>query len=404
MRHLHINNFLCVGVMYITLHVNNFANKDTGSVVVTNKKQVAALSKVKAVTSQVDEQVLFKRVSEIIESRKSRAGSYVNREVTLMYWEVGRYISSVLLGGERAEYGKRILTALASKLVIKYGNNFTVRNLYRMTLFADRFPNEKILPPLAAKLSWSHIIELLPLKTDEARMYYAEDAAARNYSAKELRRQISRKAYERREIANANLSEASAVPFNVFKDPYILDMFDLKDNFVEADLEKAILTELERFILEFGHGFTFVERQKRMIIGNEDIVLDLLFYNRKLKRLVAIDLKIGEFKAAYKGQMELYLKWLDRYERQEGEEAPIGLILCATASREKIELLEMDKVGIAVAEYWTYMPPKADFERKIREIMHEARERLERRKLFGNSDIKKQIDYFYESKDDDAEW
>ncbi|MDR2577545.1 MAG: DUF1016 domain-containing protein, partial [Chitinispirillales bacterium] len=216
----------------------------------------------------------------------------------------------------------------------------------------------------------------------------------------ELRQQISRKAYERQEIANAGLSKESAVPFNVFKDPYLLDLFGLKENYVEADLEKAILTELEAFLLEFGHGFTFVERQKRMIIDGEDIVLDLLFYHRILKRLVAVELKLGVFKAAYKGQMELYLKWLDKYERQEGEGAPIGIILCATASREKIELLEMDKAGIAVAEYWTHLPPKAELEAKIKALLIEARERLERRKSFPKGELFKKIDYFYESKDD----
>jgi predicted nuclease of restriction endonuclease-like (RecB) superfamily len=350
---------------------------------------------------QIDESSLFMRVAEIIENRKSRAGAYANREATLMYWEVGEHINSVVLDGGRAEYGKKILTTLSAKLVAKYGKSFTERNLYRMILFAERFSDKEILPPLAAKLNWSHIIELLPLKTDEARIYYANDVVARGYGAKELRRQISRKAYERREIANTALSKGSSVPFNTFKDPYLLDLFGLRDNFIEADLEKAILMELESFLLEFGHGFTFVERQKRMIIDDEDIVLDLLFYHRVLRRLVAVELKLGVFKASYKGQMELYLKWLDKYERQAGEEAPIGIILCATASREKIELLELDKAGIAVAEYWTNLPPKAEFERKIKEMLAEARERLERRKSLPSGEIQRQIEYFYESKDED---
>jgi hypothetical protein len=169
---------------------------------------------------------------------------------------------------------------------------------------------------------------------------------------------------------------------------------------LEADLEKAILTEVEAFILEFGHGFTFVERQKRMIIDNEDIVLDLLFYHRILKRLVAVELKLGTFKAAYKGQMELYLKWLNKYERHDGEEAPIGIILCSTATREKIELLELDKAGIAVSEYWTHLPPKADFEQKMKEILIEAKERLERRRSFSQGNSDKQIEYFYEDEGD----
>jgi len=361
---------------------------------IVKKKQKTVLTN----NTQIDEHALFERVSLIIENRKSRAGTYANREVTLMFWEVGQHISSVLLGGERAEYGKRIVSTLSTQLVFKYGKSFELRNLRRMMQFSEKFDNFEIVSELSTQLNWSHVVELLPLKTDEARMYYANDIAARNYGIKELRRQISRKAYERREIANANLTENSVIPFNVFKDPYLLDIFDLKDNFSEADLEKAILTELERFILEFGHGFAFVERQKRMIIDGDDIVLDLLFYNRKLKRLVAVELKVDAFKAAYKGQMELYLKWLDRYERQEGEEAPI---LCATAKRERIELLEMDKSGIAVAEYWTDLPPKEDFERKIKEILHEAQERLKRRKTLKGGGIRKHIDYFYESEDDD---
>jgi predicted nuclease of restriction endonuclease-like (RecB) superfamily len=288
-------------------------------------------------------------------------------------------------------------------LVKTYGQSFTERNLYRMMLFAERFSDREILPELTAKLSWSHFIELLPLKSDEARLYYANDAIARNYGSIELRRQISRKAYERKEIANTELSEQSVIPFNVFKDPYLLDTFDLKENYHEADLEKAILTGLESFILEFGNGFTFVERQKRMIIDGEDIVLDLLFFNRKHKRLVAIEVKIGRFKPEYMGQMLLYLKWLNRYERKEGEEQPIGLILCTSANRKKVELLEMDKAGIAVAEYWTDLPPKEELERKIKEIAFEAKERLERRKGMPHGDTPKQIDLYYESKDGDEE-
>ena len=353
--------------------------------------------------TQLSESQIFDYVSNIIETRKSNAGAYANREVTLMYWEVGHYINSVVLNDGRAGYGKKILPELAVKLIVKYGKSFSERNLYRMMLFATRFSDEKILPLLAAKLNWSHFIELLTLKSDEARLYYAQDVVARNYGAKELRRQISRKAFERREIANTGLSLESAIPFNTFKDPYLLDVLGLKDNYLEGDLEKAILAELEAFILEFGNGLSFVARQKRMIIDGEDIVLDLLFYHRIIKRLIAVELKLGRFKAAYKGQMELYLKWLDKYERQPGEEAPIGLILCATASREKIEMLELDKSGIVVAEYWTDMPPRADFERKIREILAEAKERLERRKLLIDSDIKRDIEYFYEPKGDDDE-
>ena len=148
----------------------------------------------------------------------------------------------------------------------------------------------------------------MPLKSNEARIFYANDAVKRQFGVRELRREISRKTYERREIANTQLSEHSAVPFNVFKDPYLLDILDLKDNYLEADLEKTILVDVQKFILEFGRGFAFIESQKRMPIGDDNVFLDLLFYNRILKRLVAVELKLGEFKAAYKGQMSF--TWL----------------------------------------------------------------------------------------------
>ena len=248
-----------------------------------------------------------------------------------------------------------------------------------MMRFSQRIADKQIMATLSSQLNWSHVIELLPLKNEQAQLFYAEDVANRGLSVQELRKQISRKAFERREIANSQLTVESKVPFNVFKDPYLLDIFGLKDTHLEKDLEQAILTDLEAFILEAGHGFTFVERQKRMIMDGDDYTLDLLFFHRKLRRLVAVELKLGKFKPHYKGQMEFYLRWLNKFERDEHEEQPIGIILCTEASRDQIELMEMDKVGIAVSEYWTQMPQKKDFERKISEIYEEARERLARR-------------------------
>jgi predicted nuclease of restriction endonuclease-like (RecB) superfamily len=350
---------------------------------------------------QTDETSMFTHITSMIEARKCRAGAFANREVVVMFWELGQYLNSVILGNKRAEYGKRILSKLAPQLVGSYGRSFGYDNLRRMMRFAEKFNDLKIVAKLATKLSWSHIIELLPMSSYDAIMYYASETAERNFSKMELRRQISRKAYERQEIANTRITEGSAVPLNLFKDPYILDVLDLKENYLEADLEKAILAELESFMLEFGHGFTFVERQKRMTMDGDDHVLDLLFYHRTLKRLVAVELKIGKFIPQYKGQMEFYLKWLNKYERRDEEDEPIGLILCTKASRGQIELLEMDKAGIGVAEYWTALPPKAEFERKLRDLMSEAKERLERRRSFPNGDGRKHIDYFFEPKGDD---
>jgi predicted nuclease of restriction endonuclease-like (RecB) superfamily len=224
----------------------------------------------------------------------------------------------------------------------------------------------------------------MPLKEEKARHFYAKEAAERHWGKRELRQSIERKEFERAEVANIQIAsqatEQQIIPFNVFKDPYFLDMFNLPKNYDESDLENAIIRELERFILEMGKGFSFVARQKRMIIDGEDFHLDLLFFHRTLKRLVAIELKLGKFKAENKGKMELYLKWLNRNERQAGEYEPIGLLLCAEGNREQIELLEMHKDGIMVAEYWTELPPKKLLEQKIREIVIETRELFERNK------------------------
>jgi predicted nuclease of restriction endonuclease-like (RecB) superfamily len=240
--------------------------------------------------------------------------------------------------------------------------------------------------PAATQLSWAHITEILPLKSNEAKLFYLNEAARGLMGRNGIRKMISRKAYERKEIADTQISAASPIPTGVFKDPYLFDALGIKDEYLEADVEEAILREIEKFILEFGKGFAFVERQKRMIIDGRDYRLDLLFYNRYLKRLVAVELKYGRFEAANLGQMRLYLGWLDKYERQEGEEAPIGLILCSESGREEIELLKLDRDGILVAEYWTNLPPKAEFEKKIQAILADTRERLAQRNMLMPGD------------------
>lgn len=327
------------------------------------------------------ENLLFNELSQLIEQSKVQLVSYANSTLTTLFWQVGKRINEHILQNKRAEYGKQIVVTLARQLTEKYGRNFEVKNLRRMMQFAEQFSDIKIVGPMARHLSWSHFLIILPLKSMEAKLYYAKTCAEQNWGKRELREQINRKAFERAEIANTQIVKSNAIPFNTFKDPYILDFLGLKDTYLEKDLEAAILRELEQFILEIGKGFAFVERQKRMIIDGEDYHLDLLFYHRKLKRLVAIDLKLGKFQAKDKGQMELYLKWLDRYEKQEGEEKPIGLILCAETSREQVELLELHKDGIMVAEYWTELPPKKELEEKLRKALIEAREIIERRKL-----------------------
>ena len=313
----------------------------------------------------------------VIEQGKNQAVSAVNSAITLTYWQVGKRINEEVLQGKRAEYGKNVVEDVAKKLVLLYGKSFEAKNLRRMMQFASVFIDFEIVVPLARQLSWSHFLILIPLKSEKARVFYAQKAVESRWSKRELRNQIERKCFERSEIADTKLTLAETDNLGGhFKDPYFLDFLGLKEGYLENDLENALLKELELFIMELGNGFTFVERQKRMIIDGEDFYLDLLFFHRKLKRLVAIELKIGRFKAAFKGQMELYLNWLNRYEKQDGEEPPIGLILCAEAGTEQVELLNMQKDNIMVAEYWTELPPKELLERKLHTALIEVRERL----------------------------
>lgn len=327
------------------------------------------------------EEKLLNEISQMIEQSKGQLISYANSTLTLLFWHVGKRINDDILQNRRAGYGRQIVVTLSRQLVARHGKNFEEKNLRRMMQFPEAFPEPEKVVTLSRYLSWSHFIVLIPLKKNATRIFYAERSVTETWGVRELRKQISAKSYERTAIANLQGEPANPVIHNTFKDPYFLDFLGLQDTYLEKDLEEAILRELETFILELGKGFAFVERQKRMIIDGEDHHLDLLFFHRNLKRLVAIELKLGKFEAGFKGQMELYLKWLDKYEKKHGEQSPVGLILCAESSREQIELLEMHKDGIVVAEYWTELPPKKELEKKIHKLLAETRERMERKKL-----------------------
>ncbi len=324
---------------------------------------------------------LLNELVELIDKAKNQIVTFANSSLTLTFWQVGNKIKTNILKNQRGKYGQQIVVTLSRDLEKRFGRNFSEKNLWRMIQFVEKFPDLEKVVTLSRQLSWSHFLVLIPLKSEEERMFYANLVMGNGYGVRELRKQISKKVYERTENANIQLFKSKTIEKGILKDPYLLDFLELQEDYLENDLENAILKELEMFLLELGNGFTFVERHKRMIIDGDDYYLDLLFYHRKIKRLVAIELKVGKFKAKYKGQMELYLKWLEKYEKQEGEKSPIGIILCTEASKEQIELLEMHKDGIMVAEYWTEILSKEKLEKKLQKILKEARERLERKKL-----------------------
>ncbi len=335
-------------------------------------------------------------IRTLIEMARQRTVSAVNSELTTLYWRIGQRIHTQVLEGRRADYGEEVLPNLAAQLVRDYGGSFSVKNLRRMVQFAVTFPDEQIVVSLIRQLSWTHFIALIPLKDPFQRDYYAQMASAECWSVRTLRERIDSMLYERTALSrqpDASIAQELAAlqgaermsPALVMRDPYILDFLGLRDTWQESDLEAAIIREMESFLLELGAGFTFVARQKRIQIDGDDFHLDLLFYNRKLRRLVAVELKVGEFKAAYKGQMELYLRWLDRYEREPEEASPLGIILCTGKKSEQIELLELNKSGIHVAEYLTTLPPRAVLMERLHQAARRAQLQIEQRKADGAS-------------------
>jgi predicted nuclease of restriction endonuclease-like (RecB) superfamily len=280
--------------------------------------------------------------------------------------------------------------AVAARLTAEFGRGFTDKNLRHMIRFAEAFPDREIVYALGRQLSWTQFRSLIYLDDPLKRDFYAEMCRIERWNTRTLQKKIGGMLFERtalsrkperlaREELTRLRAEDRLTPDLVFRDPYVLDFLQLQDSYSEKDLEAAILREIEAFILELGVGFTFVARQKRITIDNEDYYIDLLFFHRRLRRLVAVELKLDVFKAADKGQMELYLRWLDEYEKEPGEESPMGLILCAGKSERHVELLQLDRSGIRVATYLTELPPRPLLERKLREMAAAARARLEAR-------------------------
>lgn len=330
-------------------------------------------------------QALITDISQFIDNARLKVAREFNNTQIKLCWIIGNKINSEILNSQKAQYGEQIIDHLASELTLKYGRGFDSTKLFRMVKFAKLFANFEIVATLSQQLSWSHFVLLIAIEDQLKRDFYAEMSRVSNWSVRKLKVQIDGMLYERTAISKqpeeiakleiAKLQETDQLTTTMlFKDPYFLDFVGLEGGYSENDFENAILNEITRFLQELGTDFCFVERQKRMSTGKKDRYLDLLLYNRSLRRLIAIDLKIEEFDPAYKGQMEWYLKWLDKNERKSWEEEPIGIILCAGKDEEDIEYLELDKSGIHVAQYLTGLPPKDILEAKLRQAINVARE------------------------------
>lgn len=326
-------------------------------------------------------------IKTLIEQSRNNVALAVNAEITLLYWKVGKRINDGVLGNERAEYGKQIVYALSIQLINDYGSGWSEKQLRHCMQFALVFADEQIVSALRRQLSWTHLKSIIYMEDPLKRSFYIEMSKLEKWSSRQLQERIQSLLYERTAISKKPeltiqhdleilKNEQKLNPDLVFRDPYFLDFLGLSDMYSEKDLETSIIAELQRFIIELGSDFAFMARQKRISIDNRDYYIDLLFYHRRLKCLVAIDLKIGEFEASYKGQMELYLRYLEKYEQVDDENTPIGLILCTGKNQEHVELMQLDKSNIRVADYLTALPSQKVLQEKLHKAVEIAQQKL----------------------------
>jgi predicted nuclease of restriction endonuclease-like (RecB) superfamily len=333
----------------------------------------------------------YLEIKDLIEQSRQNVAQKVNEEITALYWSVGKKLKKEVIAGKRAEYGKQIIEFVSFHLTGEYGRGWSKKHLYHCIHMAEIFPEKKIVSTLWRQLSWSHIKEIMYIDNPLKRDFFIEMCKIDRWDVRTLRKRINSMLYERTAISKkpdlvikqeleALKNEGRITPDLIFRDPYFLDYLGLTDVYSEKDLESTIITELAQFIIELGSNFAFLARQKRITIDNEDYYIDLLFFHRQLKCLVVIDLKLGKFKAAYKGQMELYLRWLEKYEMTEGENKPIGLILCSGKNEEHIELMQLGKSNIRVADYITQLPDLKFLERKLKQSIERAKNRFDNQK------------------------
>ena len=376
---------------------SRLANKKSLSKARPASRKIVSAVRTQLVRSVVvSPKALLTDVRQLILAAREGVARAVDAGLVTLYWHIGRRVHQDILKEKRAEYGAQIVSALGRQLEKEFGRGFSEKTLWHMVRFAEVFPDETIVSALRRQLGWTHFKSVIYLEDPLKRDFYAEMCRIENWNTRTLAKKIGGMLFERTALSKkpdkliaqelkALREEDKLTPDLIFRDPYVLDFLKLKDTYSEGDIEAAILREIESFNLELGAGFCFVARQKRMQIDDRDYHLDLLFYHRQLRRLVAMDLKLGNFEAADKGQMELYLNWLKKHEQGADEAPPLGIILCAGKRQEHVELLELERTGIHVASYLTKLIPKKRLEQKLHEAVRMARARLERGKLSNHA-------------------
>lgn len=328
---------------------------------------------------------LLDDVVQLIQQGRKHVATEFNSTIVLLYWAIGKRINDEILTDKRAGYGDQIIESVAEQLSQKFGKGYSRSALFRMVRFARFYFDHKIVATMSRQLSWSHVVLLCQMDEEIKRDFYLHMSCIERWSVRTLRDKLGSMLFERtvlskqpEAVIKSELEKFAQTqqltPELVFKDPCFLDFVGLKSKYSESDLEQAILDHIEEFIQEFGSDFCFVARQKRMSTKQKDRYLDLLFFHRGMRRLIGIELKLDRFEPEHKGQMEWYLRWLDKNERKPGEEKPIGIILCAHKDEEDVEYLELDQAGIHVAQYLTQLPPKALMEAKLHAAIASAKQ------------------------------
>lgn len=333
-----------------------------------------------------DEEQLYNDLCGIIDDVRGRIATYVNTGICLTNWYVGKRIKEDVLYNQRADYGKQVLKNIAKQLVNKYGSGWGYEKLKHCVRSAYLFSEDEIRYATSTQLNWTHLRILMAVSDNLARQFYMEMCNIERWSTRTLEEKIDEQLYERtaisrrsEEVIKQELQKVrethAVVPDLVFRSSYFLDMLGLPDMFSEEELETAVLNQVEEFMHELGSDFTLVERQKRITVDAVDYKMDLVFFHRTLRRFVVVDLKLGKFKPSYEGQMLLYLRYLNKNERHDWEESPIGIILCSEGNTEHIEYLMLDESSpIKVAQYYTQLPDKKILAERLQRAIAIAKE------------------------------
>ena len=326
------------------------------------------------IKSESNSEDIYTSIRSFVITAQNKVYAAVNTAMVIAYWEIGEQIYKACGENDRAEYGKNLLKYLSDKLTAEFGKGFTERNLRAMRQFYSCFPNRHTL---CAELSWSHYRRLLRVENEKIRTFYADECVKSGWSVRQLDRQINSFFYERllssqdKEAVKGEIQQFEPKPEyeKIIRDPYVLEFLGLEQNphFYEKELEQALIDHLQKFLLELGRGFSFVARQKHIVFDDRHFFIDLVFYNYILKCFVLIDLKIGDLSHQDLGQMQMYVNYYTREMMNEGDNPPIGIVLCADKSDAIVKYtLPEDNNQIFASKYKLYMPTEEEFKKELK--------------------------------------